>query len=229
MDKNIFTTFIARKTNLFFAIVAMFATVMASSCSEHAEDIDSIHYPVAVGNILLSNNEIVPLEKYDSTMNAIGVVIHTKSDSIWVVSTKELGKIEYLDTLMTVSGVSSEEDALCGRENTAALLLADKPSPAASAAFNYQSPVYGWFLPSIGELRILATNYKTVSSVMELIGGDPFLESQYLSSTQDGSSTETEQIYARCITLQSGMLSSIYKMDKAEVRPVLRMKLPQVY
>ena len=38
-------------------------------------------------------------------MNAVGVVIGTRQDTVWVVNTKELGRFSYLDTLSTVSDV----------------------------------------------------------------------------------------------------------------------------
>lgn len=209
--------------NILMAFVAIVSTISISSCSEHVEDIEQFN--VSVGNILLSNNKIIQQSSYDQSMSAIGVVMHVSSDSVWIVSAKELDKAAYLDTLMTVSNVSSDETKLCGRENTAALMLSGRQAPAAIEAYNFSSPVRGWFLPSLGELRLLSVNLPTIEKSMELIGGDAFDTGQYLSSTQDGSSNDTEQINAKCITLQTGLVSSMFKFDKGAVRPVLVMRM----
>ena len=210
-------------SSMIWAVAIMLLSFQMSSCSEHIED---WHGNVATGSILLSDNSIISLQGYNSSsMEAIGVVIGTRQDSIWVVSTKNLGQSAYLDTLVNVANVSSDENALCGIDNTSALLKTDRQSPAVKAIMNYSSPVKGWALPSIGELRMLSANIRTIEKVMETIGGDAFLIAPYLSSTQDGSSTQTEELYAKCISLHSGYISSILKTDLAQVRPILRMKM----
>lgn len=205
------------------AVAAVLLSFHLASCSEHLED---WHNSVAVGSILLSDNSIISSKGYDaSNMTAMGVVIGTRADSIWVVSTKNWGQYAYLDTLMTVSNVSADEAALCGIDNTSAILQSERKSPAVDAITHDSSPVKGWALPSIGELRMLSANIRTVGKVMETIGGDAFLMEPYLSSTQDGSSSQTEELYAKCISLHSGYISSILKTDPAQVRPILRMKM----
>ena len=144
-----------------------------SSCSEHIEE---WHGNVTAGCVLLSNNSIIPLQNYDSSsMQGVGVVVGTREDSVWVVSAKELGLYAYLDTLTSVSDVSSDESALCGIENTAAMLKSDRKSPAVNAIVSFPSPVKGWILPSIGEMRMLSANLGTIGKAMETIGGDAFL------------------------------------------------------
>lgn len=198
------------------------------SCSEHDYQ-ESYYGNISVGSVLLDDNQIVAIDGLDSLSlkHAIGVVIGTRSDSVWIVSSTDLGQHSYLDTLVSVSSVSSDLYELCGRENTAALLLADSRSDAALAVqtFNECSPVKGWFLPSIGELKMLSANLSLVSNIMNSINGDSFSTGQYLSSSQDGSSTDTEQMYAYCITLRTGYVSSILKTEKALVRPVIRLKI----
>lgn len=211
---------------IIFSLVALLAIILMPGCSEHVDNLDSYDYTkVKTGDILLSDNNIISTDKYTSGDKAIGVVMLVKSDSVWVVSTKELGEKAYLDTLMTVSNVSSSVTALDGKENTAALFNSGRVSDAATATAFFGSPVYGWYLPSVGELRVLAMNLKSVEQTMEKIGGDKFKTTQYLSSTQDGSSSDTERFYAYCITLQSGNVSSMLKTETGEVRPVLRMKM----
>lgn len=206
-----------------WAMAIMLLPFQMSSCSEHIEE---WHGNVTAGCVLLSNNSIIPLQNYDSSsMQGVGVVVGTREDSVWVVSAKELGLYAYLDTLTSVSDVSSDESALCGIENTAAMLKSDRKSPAVNAIVSFPSPVKGWILPSIGEMRMLSANLGTIGKAMETIGGDAFLTTPYLSSTQDGSSTQTQELYAKCITLHSGYVSSILKTEQAQVRPVLRMKM----
>ena len=195
------------------------------SCSEHE---DPYYGNTSVGNILLDNNSIVSTEAYDpSTMNAIGVIVGSRSDSVWIVSTKELGQYSYSDSLESAQDVSTDISELNGRENTAALLQSETRSQAAIAVqeFNAKSSVKGWFLPSLGELRMLAVNLSKVSSTMKVVGGDPFVTTQYLSSTQDGSNSQTEIMYAYCVTLQTNYVSSILKTETAQVRPILRLKI----
>ena len=143
-------------------------------------------------------------------MNAVGVVIGTRQDTVWVVNTKELGQFSYLDTLSTVSDVSSNEMLLCGLENTAAILKSKRNSPAVNAIMAYPSSVTGWALPSIGELKMLSANLETIRKSMQTIKGDIFSSSPYLSSTSDGSSSQTEELYAKCIMLQSGYICLLY-------------------
>lgn len=216
-------------SRLFFHTLVFMMTILSFSCSDHVEDIDHYTYSdVKPGNVLLLNNKIVRLEKLTTSSekkDVIGVVMHVAHDSAWVVSTKELGRKAYLDTLMSVSNVSTDINALCGKENTAALLVSGQKSPAAEAAYHFSSPIYGWSLPSIGELRILSSNLDVVTKTMDAIGGDPFKKDQYVSSSEDGSSEDTKKIAAYCITLQTGYISSIGKLDKGYVRAVLRMKI----
>lgn len=213
-----------RKHNYMIWIVAiMLLAFQMSSCSEH---IDDWHGNVATGSILLSDNSIIAIHGYDaSKMTAVGVVIGTRQDSMWVVSTKNLGQAAYLDTLISVPNVSADENTLCGINNTSAILKFERKSPAVKGIINFSSPVKGWALPSIGELRMLSNNISTIGKIMEKIGGDAFLTAPYLSSTQDGTSTQTEEFFAKCISLHSGYISSILKTDSAQVRPILRMRI----
>lgn len=216
------------KKNLLLLALAMVSVMVMSlgiSCSEHEDDIE--HFNVKVGDILLSDNNFVQADRYDASKNAIGVVMHVSNDSVWVVSSKDFGQQSYLDTLMSVTSVSSTLSDLNGRENTAALLLSGRVSEAANAATSMDniSSIYGWYLPSIGELRLISNNLGTISESMNKINGDAFSSSPYLSSSQYGSSTETQNLYAYCITLQSGLVSSILKTERGQVRAVLRMKM----
>lgn len=105
-----------KKNILILSLVALFVTFQLLSCSEHE---DNIYSHIDIGSVLLSDNRIVSINGYDATkMQAIGIVMGTRSDTVWVVSNKELGQYAYLDTLTTVQNVSSDQTALCGSENT---------------------------------------------------------------------------------------------------------------
>lgn len=207
---------------IFLAFLSLMFTL--TSCSEHE---DAWYGNATVGSILLSDNTVISAERYDSTkMTAIGVVIGTCMDSTWVVSVNELGRKQYLDTLMTVDNVSTDLTALDGRENTAGLLQSERTSEAANSVVNFSSPIGGWSLPSAGELLMIKANLPTIEHSMSIVGGDAFSTSPYLSSTQDGSSDETEELYVCCVTLQTGYVSSMLKTGRALVRPVLRLRTP---
>lgn len=210
--------------SMIWLVVVMLLTFQLSSCSEHLDD--EWHGNITPGCILLSNNQIISEKSFDATkMDAVGVVIGTRQDTMWIVNTKELGQFSYLDTLSTVSGVSPNEMLLCGLENTAAILKSERKSPAVNVIMAYSSSVTGWALPSIGELKMLSANLEAMRNSMQTIKGDTFSSSPYLSSTSDGSSSQTEELYAKCITLQSGYISSILKTDVAQIRPVLRINV----
>ena len=196
------------------------------SCEEHEDVFDhSISHRVCVGDILLEDSRIVSHLFCDSLKDkAAGVVFYVNQDTAWVVSTKELGDFIYADSLATIGSIESDIHAMCGIENTAALLLSEIGTPAAEAIACFHSPLSSWALPSCGELKKLSEHLPTVSSSMQRIGGDTFSESQYLSSTQDGSSSESEQMYYLSVTLKNGFVTSTIKTTPGRVRPVLRIR-----
>ena len=196
------------------------------SCEEHEDEFDhSISRRVSVGDILLEDSRIVSHLLYDSEKyKAAGVVFYVSQDTAWVVGTKELGNYAYADSMATISDIESDIQALCGVENTASLLLSEVSTPAAEAVANFQSPLSSWALPSCGELKRLSENLPIISSAMKVAGGDEFYDCQYLSSTQDGSSSESEQMYYLSVTLRNGFVTSTIKSTPGRVRPVLRIR-----
>ena len=141
-----------------------------------------------------------------------------------VISTHELGSYAYADSLGTVGSVDCDSRTLCGAENTAALLVSEIPTPAAEAVAAFRSPMASWALPSAGELRALAAMLPVVENSMRIIGGEPFDDGQYLSSTQDGSTSESEQMYYLSVAVRSGFVTSTIKTTPGRVRPVLRVR-----
>ena len=193
-----------------------------TSCEEHTDEYDG---SLRVGNILLADNSVVSPQGYDAEgKQAVGVIFYCNRDTALVISTHELGSYAYADSLGTVGSVDSDSRTLCGAENTAALLVSEIPTPAAEAVAAFRSPMASWALPSAGELRALAAMLSVVENSMRIIGGEPFDDGQYLSSTQDGSTSESEQMYYLSVAVRSGFVTSTIKTTPGRVRPVLRVR-----
>lgn len=193
-----------------------------TSCEEHTDEYDG---SLRVGNILLADNSVVSPQGYDAEgKQAVGVIFYCNRDTALVISTHELGSYAYADSLGTVGSVDSDSRTLCGAENTAALLVSEIPTPAAEAVAAFRSPMASWALPSAGELRALAAMLSVVENSMRIIDGDPFDDGQYLSSTQDGSTSESEQMYYLSVAVRSGFVTSTIKTTPGRVRPVLRVR-----
>ena len=206
------------------AMLMMAVAVMGgmTSCEEHTDEFDG---SLRVGNILLADNSVVSPQGYDADgQQAVGVIFYCNRDTALVVSTHELGCYAYADSLGTVGSVDSDSRTLCGAENTAALLVSEIPTPAAEAVADFRSPMASWALPSAGELRALVSMLPVVENSMRMIGGEPFSDGQYVSSTQDGSSSESEQMYYLSVAVRSGFVTSTIKTTPGRVRPVLRIR-----
>lgn len=206
------------------AMLMMAVAVMGgmTSCEEHTDEFDG---SLRVGNILLADNSVVSPQGYDADgQQAVGVIFYCNRDTALVVSTHELGSYAYADSLGTVGSVDGDSRTLCGAENTAALLVSEIPTPAAEAVADFRSPMASWALPSAGELRALASMLPVVENSMRMIGGEPFSDGQYVSSTQDGSSSESEQMYYLSVAVRSGFVTSTIKTTPGRVRPVLRIR-----
>ena len=193
-----------------------------SSCEEHTDIYDR---SIKVGSVLLSDNTVITPSGYDRKEHlAVGIVFYVNRDTALVVGLKELGSWQFSDSLGTVTSVVNDAYSKCGMENTAAIMASDIHSPAVEAVRRYTSPVSGWALPSAGELRALSENLPTVTASMKMVRGDAFSTSQYVSSSQDGSSSESEQMYYLSVSLNNGYVTSTVKTTPGMVRPVLRLR-----
>ena len=190
-----------------------------SSCADHDDMFDA---GIKVGNILLSDNTIVSPGNFNAeTMKAVGVVFFARGDTAIAVAPDELGDYCFSDSLGSVSGVSKDSYSIDGLTSTAALLVSSLNSPAAKACVEYVSPLSGWYLPSAGELRRLAQNLSVVENSMRVINGSPFDQVQYLSSSEDNSSSSSAVVNCYCVSLQRGYAVSVGKKEKHRVRPVI--------
>lgn len=199
--------------------LAFLTTYLLSSCADHDDMFDS---GIKVGNILLSDNTMVAPGGYDAgSMHAVGVVFYARGDTAIAVAPTELGDHCFLDSTVSVTGISKDAFSIDGLTSTAALLVSDINAPAARACVEYRSPLSGWYLPSAGELRVLARNLAAVSASMAVIGGEPFHDVQYLSSSEDNSSSSNAEIYCYCVSLLRGYAVSVPKKEAHRVRPVI--------
>lgn len=190
-----------------------------SSCADHDDMYDA---GIKVGNILLADNTIVSPGKFDAgSMKAVGVVFFARGDTAIAVAPDELGDFCFTDSIGSVSGVSKDSYSINGLTSTAALLVSSQNSPAARACVEYYSAISGWYLPSAGELRRLAQNLCAVAASMKVIEGTPFDEVQYLSSSEDNSSSSSAVVNCYCVSLQRGYAVSVSKKERHRVRPVI--------
>ena len=203
-------------------MIALYLLVGLSSCEEHTDIYDR---SIKVGSVLLSDNTVITPSGYDRKEHrAVGVVFYVNRDTALVVGLKELGDYQFSDSLGTVSSVANDAFSKCGMENTAAIMASDIHSPAVEAVRQYPSPVSGWALPSAGELKALADNLPVVDTSMKIVKGESFSSSQYVSSSQDGSTSESEQMYYLSVSLKNGYITSTVKTTPGRVRPVLRLR-----
>lgn len=178
-----------------------------------------------VGNVLLADNTVVSPLGYDKAHDtAVGVIFYANGDSVFVVGTEELGQHIYSQELSSISSVTNDTYTLCGTENTAAIRASGISCPAVEAVNAFTSPVKGWALPSAGELKMLSKNLNTVRASMSAIGGNDFSSEQYLSSSQDGSSSESEEMFYYAVSLTNGFVTSVSKDVASNVRPILRIR-----
>lgn len=148
------------------------------------------------------------------------------------------------------SGAGTERTAFDGKENTAAMLAKEYVNmtetsvtvedtgesytvierealeyPAARAANEYSPQgVQGWHLPSSGELLEVFSHLQTIRLSMEIVGGQ-WVDTAlwYQSSTQDGASDDTTNLYNLAVSA-SGTSKSTLKTEKETVRPFITIK-----
>ena len=203
-------------------LAVVLASICMVSCHDHTDIYDS---SIRVGSILLADNTVISPVGYDASEHqAAGVIFYVNKDTALVVGLRELGSHQFSDTLSSVSGIVNDAESKCGTENTAAIVASGISSPAVESVLHYPSPVSGWILPSAGELRALSSNRCAVENAMRLVRGDAFSSGQYVSSSQDGSSSESEQMYYLSVSLANGFVTSTVKTSPGAVRPVMRIR-----
>ena len=209
------------KMNRILYLLVLALTAL-TSCEERPDELDN---SLKVGNILLDDNTVISPLGYDKDRHsAIGVIFYANVDTVLVVGTKEIGKYIYSDSVGTIPNVINDYTSLCGTENTAAIMSSEFNSPAVEIVKQYQSNVAGWAVPSAGEWKTLANNIAIVRKSMALVGGDDFLQEQYLSSSQDGATAETTENFYYSVCPMNGFVTSVHKNKMTRLRAILRIR-----
>lgn len=208
--------------SLYSIILAALVTSFLPSCESHVSErvLDSTK---SIGNILLENGAIVsPGNIGNAACNAVGVIYHTSGDTAFVVSVRECGLASFSDDSVTVNGISRSASDMMGFENTVAIMA----SSIASDAVRKVSSIDGtaFYIPSAGELRALAKNIATVERSMVAVQGDPFCNTPYLSSTEDGSSQSSSRFFCYCVNVYNGYVSSVAKSSLHNLRAFSKFK-----
>lgn len=202
-----------------FISTFLITVLCCSACADHDEMYDA---GIKVGNILLADNTIVSPNSFNpDNMRAVGVVFYAKGDTAIAVAPDELGDLCFSDSIGSISGVSKDSYSINGLTSTAAMMVSALNTPAAKACVEYSSPLSGWYLPSAGELRWLSHNLYQVAEAMKVIGGSPFDDVQYVSSSEDNSSSNNAVVNCYCVSLLRGYAVSVSKKECHRVRPVV--------
>ena len=204
-----------RKTAVLTALLAL----LLSSCEEHYITMDSTK---TVGNVLLSNNEIISPASFDPSRHvALGIIFLVREDTAFVISTHEEGMLAFSEETGNVNGLSSNPFDLAGFENSVAILSSGIWSEAMECIYDRG---LGWYLPAAGELKALSLSLPVVERSMKAIGGDSFANDLYLSSTEDGSSSLAKEMYCVCVNVRNGYSASSPKQMAHRTRAVMRLR-----
>ena len=211
-------------------VMAIFSFI--SCLDEHEDPVD---LSLKVGNVYYEDGSIYPVgyAKYEKTM-PVGVVtaVGGKDDPYraLIMGLEDIGSEYYLNSLEEdVAGISTDLTTFDGKENTAALLYAavsDTTLTPASAMLCSSYIVGGigsWHLPSVAEMRTVATNYGTVSATLRALQA-PALGDCYHTSTTDGTSGNNSKIYYYIIELPKGNVTSAQKTESHMIRPFMILK-----
>ncbi|MBP5662839.1 MAG: hypothetical protein J6X16_01025 [Bacteroidales bacterium] len=160
--------------------------------------VEVAHQPVAVGDILCTDNSIVKPQNWPvAGKAAMGVVFYVDNSGEhgWAVHLNQSSGIAWGDVtydIPTLHNYPYSRDViydLDGYSNTLKIRAAGDASvyPAAYSV-DFEN---GWYLPAIGQLRILFSAYTTINTSMQIVGGTSFqtdISTDYLSSTENSES-----------------------------------------
>lgn len=215
------------KNILYILLLAL--TAALPSCDKHEAPLD---WSDKDGNIYCTDGSIVPLEALQTSgKTPAGVVVKVggADDGFQavIIALQDVGYHAFADTLYNISDVTTDMTAFDGKNNTAALLVESENEPrlnpqAAIAAGSYnESGITGWHLPSVAELR--TANTPEVQQALKQVG-QPFDNDWYVSSTVDGSNSQTAINYNYCVSMTEGRVVSSIKTESHKVRPFLLVK-----
>lgn len=202
-------------------VLSLLSSILAiASCENHDSMYDSTK---SVGNVVLSDGRIISPANFPlARKEPVGVIFHVKGDTAFVVALDDMGELPFSNDTMAISGVSSDVYAMDGFENTATIINSKARAEAAKAAVSWGGTPSGWYLPSAGELLALARNVTAVERSLTVVNGEVLANGEYVSSTQDGSSTAGESFYCYCVNPHSGFVTSSLKSTPHHARAVMR-------
>ena len=178
--------------------------------------------PVAVGDILCTDGDIVKPSSWPvAGKTALGVVFYVDTSGAhgWAVhlhdqgtSVRWLGNMNYVD-IPTLDNYMSNMD-MDGYANTEILRgLGDANLYPAAWAVDFPN---GWYLPAIGQLRLLYGELKTINSTLQILNGTPFPMNTLF---RYWSSTEKDGTYVLAVSW-SGDLTPSGKFSQNYVRSI---------
>lgn len=214
--------------NLIYTILLTLVAGL-TACDEHEVPVD---WSDKDGNIYCTDGSIIPLQELESSAKTpAGVVVKVGAETdgfqAIVIALQDVGYHAFADTLYNISNVTTDISAFDGKSNTAALLVeyVEEPKLCPSAAIKASSynasGITGWHLPSVAELK--AANNAVVQAALRQVG-EPFDTDWYVTSTVDGTSSETAVNYNYCVSMTEGRVVSSIKTESHKVRPFLMVK-----
>lgn len=139
--------------------------------------------------------ELIDLKSYDQSFNDLvqGIFVIEGNNSI-VVATKDSGPCYWCTTRnidgsgFTTLDMTRAEADLNGKLNTAFQILHEEcqdPSCAVGFCANYGTefwPAGNWWLPSLGEIKLINSHIEQVNYALSLVGGDLLNRNQWSST-----------------------------------------------
>lgn len=160
----------------------------------------------------------------DSTRQPLGLVfdMHVGPDSSWcyILSLQEY-RLPLTSVRSVLPGVLSP-DSLCGEENTR--VWVDSLGDESPIVNRLQAMDDGWFVPSVGEWRLVYQSYDRLVGMLDTIPcAQRIGRNAYWSSTPEPDPAYPH--YAMCYDLYSNTYADFAKADSGLVRFMKRIKL----
>lgn len=213
-------------------LLVLFSILNLFSCTKHEEIEDTTFQ---IGNILCSDGSVLhPSLFAKSGKKAVGIIFWTNkgedhiSDYGYAVALHDIGRDIMIEKEDDISNVTENENDYNGASNTAAIIAyakaEDVESPAAKLAVEY-SPMgmFGWYLPSVAQMRSLWINKDRVYKSLILVEGEIFND-WYWTSTEDGNGKDTPAMYMMSCAINEGRFTPSSKLKENKVRPIISIR-----
>lgn len=215
--------------------MTLLAALFMVACDEHEEVVD---LTLKVGNVYRMDGSIVPAQHHkqqlDEAPQPVGVMVAVGGEeddySALIMGLYDLEGEYWFSAKTAETDVSRDLEAFDGKENTTMLLSEYQddeeldPMGAIMAATYAAGGITGWHLPSVGEMAAVVRNRSIVRNTLNMLGADDFQNEWYLTSTVDGSSSETAIMYNYCVIMPEGRVWSENKTKPHRVRPFMILR-----